>query len=132
MELLTKSGWQPSTIQYLSISIMLCVCACLFTHLILFSFEANRIENVLVSIRSEMIAGGARLDGTNRTYSEAEAREVTTQRIFSNSGDMRTIKRTKNFLKVLSFSICFGHSKHVLSIIGISSSCETTWLGMSR
>jgi ubiquitin-conjugating enzyme E2 Q len=48
MELLTKSGWQPT----------------------------NQMESVLVSIRSEMIAGGARLDGTNTVYSEAEAREA--------------------------------------------------------
>jgi hypothetical protein len=65
--------------EYLSISII--VFFFILNRSILFVFEANRMENVLVSIRSEMIAGGARLDGTNSTYSETEAREVT-QRIF--------------------------------------------------
>jgi len=52
MELLTTSGWTP----------------------------ANDIENILVQIRSEMIAGGARLDLANLTeYSEAEAKTAFTR-----------------------------------------------------
>jgi ubiquitin-conjugating enzyme E2 Q len=48
MEMLTRSGWLP----------------------------ANTIESVLVAIRSEMIEGGARLEGTNFEYTESEAKEA--------------------------------------------------------
>jgi len=49
MELLTSSGWSP----------------------------ANDIENILIQIRSEIIAGGARLDLRNLTpYSEEEAKQA--------------------------------------------------------
>eukprot|EP00455_Lapot_gusevi_P040400 TRINITY_DN4569_c0_g1_i1.p1 TRINITY_DN4569_c0_g1~~TRINITY_DN4569_c0_g1_i1.p1 ORF type:complete len:241 (-),score=92.17 TRINITY_DN4569_c0_g1_i1:83-742(-) len=49
MEVLTPSGWLPS----------------------------NDIESLLVQIKSEMIAGGARIDFNNRNpYSEREAREA--------------------------------------------------------
>jgi len=49
MELLTTSGWTP----------------------------ANDIENILIQIRSEIIAGGARLDLKNMsTYSEEEAKQA--------------------------------------------------------
>jgi len=49
MELLTTSGWTP----------------------------INDIENILVQIRSEIIAGGARLDlGNMSDYSEVEAQQA--------------------------------------------------------
>ena len=39
--------------------------------------EANTVEAVLVSIRANLIEGGARIDLSNRTdYTEAEAREA--------------------------------------------------------
>ena len=58
MELLTKSGWRPT----------------------------NDIESVLIQIRAEMIAGGARLDLKNmQPYSLSEARSAFT-RVASQHG----------------------------------------------
>ena len=58
MELLTRTGWSPQ----------------------------NTVEAVIMSIRSELIAGGGRLDKHNRTdYSEAEARDAY-QRLLQKHG----------------------------------------------
>jgi len=48
MELLTSSGWKQATL----------------------------LEGVLVSIRAEMVEGGARLEGTDYPYTEEEAKEA--------------------------------------------------------
>jgi len=48
MEALTTSGWKQATL----------------------------IEGLLVQIRAEMVAGGARLEGTNYPYTEEEAKEA--------------------------------------------------------
>jgi ubiquitin-conjugating enzyme E2 Q len=49
MEILTNKGWSP----------------------------ANTLEAIIVSIRAQLIAGGARLDPHNKTeYTEAEAKDA--------------------------------------------------------
>lgn len=71
-ELLTNSGWTPGKV---SLSCLLLVFPAQLTLFVL--MLANTVESALVSIRANLIIGGARLDLHNKSdYSESEAREA--------------------------------------------------------